>query len=906
MRLSVLLTVLVATLLLVSPILPKIVTAQPSQGNWVVTGTQVVQNESITLDGNLTVESGGSLTLSNDSLIINGQSPGQYSIYVTPGGSIYIYNSTIMASSNTDGYSFVLMGKHVVMKHDRVQGAGWCVGTEGSCLQEAFGFDQGTSAYHYGLEIVANNAVVEENTISHDTEGLELVGANESIQGNTFSSDFLFSIQLLRVSESSILGNIINQSAYQPGQNSFVDSFSNGDRIENNTILAPLKVIGGVDTSPSGLSLGNSWGNTIYGNNFTGNFPISLSDGSSDNTIAGNFLVPYEAGVYVLGGVSNRILNNTVRIAGQSVGCSGSNCTRNGFGFYLSSGHNSTIDGNLVYGQEGVQGFGAVLYGTSGSQLLDNRMVTPNFQTLSLFGSQNNTIRGNVMTNTETGISLDYLSNGNLISDNEVVANYSGQSSGCCSSGIRIHDSSQNNIYGNDFIISSMGRPGPYDNGNNTWYSQSVGNYWSLYSGSGPYPIPPEGEDPFPLSKPVTVAPVRMTNTTFSPRPPNVPSSHLSDVVINNETTTLGAAQVGVSGSMQIVNSVATLGTNGSFDVNLGSGATLTIVNSTVLWYEGSLTVPSGAALVIKDSKLIIGQKGQIRMSLSGSFQIEKSEIRSTPNGFGWYINAFPPPGNSTSPSAVMKDTSFYSYGTSATDLGGPIFITGFSQVDLENDRFAGCNSGLVAGHDSEVRFVNNTFFDVQGPLGYSDTDIYGSNFHYNSTLYIAGNNFNNQVSVIGGSITFTGNNVTGPLRLQGNEITVSENNIYVGGVSLQGQSVSVSGNYWSGYSGSGPYVVGTNADGSQIVDDNPYAQPNGWLAAVVTTTMTTNSESTSQSSATTTSTSTASTATSAYTTSSSAKSGIPEFPFQVLAAAAFTSLVAVSYLLVRRKLVHR
>jgi len=60
-------------------------------GDWIVTGSETYINESIVLTGNLTIQSGGSLTLKNVTLAINCSTEnGTYDIQVMDGGSLII------------------------------------------------------------------------------------------------------------------------------------------------------------------------------------------------------------------------------------------------------------------------------------------------------------------------------------------------------------------------------------------------------------------------------------------------------------------------------------------------------------------------------------------------------------------------------------------------------------------------------------------------------------------------------------------------------------------------------------------------------------------------------------------------------------------------------------------------
>lgn len=62
----------------------------PENGDWVITNKTVVTNETIYLNGNLTIESGGNLTLINTTLIFNCSYDGQYHIEVKEGGELQV------------------------------------------------------------------------------------------------------------------------------------------------------------------------------------------------------------------------------------------------------------------------------------------------------------------------------------------------------------------------------------------------------------------------------------------------------------------------------------------------------------------------------------------------------------------------------------------------------------------------------------------------------------------------------------------------------------------------------------------------------------------------------------------------------------------------------------------------
>jgi hypothetical protein len=91
-----------------------------SYSDWTISNVQVVQDQAITLDGNLTVESGGNLTFVDSVLTVNSQHFGQYYITVMPGGSMYVYNSEITSSNAANGYSLVVDGNYFLMKNSQL------------------------------------------------------------------------------------------------------------------------------------------------------------------------------------------------------------------------------------------------------------------------------------------------------------------------------------------------------------------------------------------------------------------------------------------------------------------------------------------------------------------------------------------------------------------------------------------------------------------------------------------------------------------------------------------------------------------------------------------------------------------------------------------------------------------
>lgn len=62
----------------------------PREGDWVITNTTILRNETIILNGNLTIAPGGNLTLVNTTLILNCTYDGQYHIDIEDGGELHV------------------------------------------------------------------------------------------------------------------------------------------------------------------------------------------------------------------------------------------------------------------------------------------------------------------------------------------------------------------------------------------------------------------------------------------------------------------------------------------------------------------------------------------------------------------------------------------------------------------------------------------------------------------------------------------------------------------------------------------------------------------------------------------------------------------------------------------------
>ena len=93
--------ILAATLFLV--LLPSSSAAEVTWGDTNISGAEQYSDLTINLDGNLTVEAGGLLTINDSTLLVRATSPDQYMITVEQGGTMVLNNVMITSSGGTYG-----------------------------------------------------------------------------------------------------------------------------------------------------------------------------------------------------------------------------------------------------------------------------------------------------------------------------------------------------------------------------------------------------------------------------------------------------------------------------------------------------------------------------------------------------------------------------------------------------------------------------------------------------------------------------------------------------------------------------------------------------------------------------------------------------------------------------------
>ncbi|MHB2037391.1 MAG: right-handed parallel beta-helix repeat-containing protein, partial [Nitrososphaerales archaeon] len=324
-------------------------------GNWVVSGTEVNQSETIVLNGNLTVQSGGNLTLRNVTLSINSQYTGEYGILVQPGGSLYIYNSNITASNLADRYIFVVNGNNFVIENSKVHGVGSCNNVlVTNNLNNCFPFGQENHQFTVttaGLVVETDDALIEDSLFSQNAIGLIVGGSGVTLKGNIFQFNDYSAFGLFDTSNDLITNNTFEQNPANANLRIVSLGNANDSLIEYNTLLTenlsgvpPISWVQGAFGPQSrcdGVFSISSYSNTIAHNNITAqNIAVALLNSSGNNTILDNILIGGEDGVNGGDGgvpVDSTIESNSITAYADT-------------GITLTLAHGSTVANNSISG----------------------------------------------------------------------------------------------------------------------------------------------------------------------------------------------------------------------------------------------------------------------------------------------------------------------------------------------------------------------------------------------------------------------------------------------------------------------------------------------------------------------------------------------------------------------------
>jgi parallel beta-helix repeat protein len=836
--------------LLIAALIPY-AAAQPPQGNWVVSGTQVVQNETIVLNGNLTILAGGNLTLEKDTLMIASQYDGQYGIEVRPGGSLYIYGGSI-STADKNRFSFIADGDHLVINGSTIDGAGWCPPGVGDCAWE---FSPKSLAL--GLVVQTPGAVIDYNLISHSGDGLILTGSNDQAKGNRIEGDDYACLILDGSSGVTVSGNTCQQDIdpvrgemafFRAASDNIVtgNSFEEQNQTEWNTGIG-MDAIKLVEGSNNNLF----YQNTIVVSN-TG---ITLWESSGTKIVDNSITFAESAVTAAMASVDLKIANNTMSAP----------LPNTAWGINLDQSYNSLVTGNAIAGTF-LQG-AIVLDHTNNSGVIDNSVhASGSLAALVLSSSGGNTFLGNGLYGGKYGMFLTGGSDGNHFEDNSMNGTRSAV----------VVDSDANVIFGNNLYDAGGSWGGPYDNGANAWSSSGTGNFWS-YLGGQHYnrtSVPPNGVESSSLPSAVALVSHQSTMPPALAFPPVSEDScqKPTATIITRETTAIVSGCL--SGDVTITDSVVTLGSEGP--VLFQGGGALTIKNSRILdgGFGYSFAASGFTSFTILNSTL---QGAYMQDLYSLTFDLENSSFVNSQGAYGLSVefaqtitvshcsfvddiraidlyqgnadlksinidgstitNTLDVAIHVTNPSAAIVKivgNDISSSWSDAIKFGG----TGGATIANNTISYTGSSNAINAFGDENL-ITGNKIFDPYGGITVSgngdrveSNDIVGGGASIAIVVYDSGNLvMQNNVTNYAGPI---------PILVGGDHNIICHNNFVddTGQAYDQGQmnqwSCGGEGNYWSNYVGKDSNLdgIGDTPYSTQqgVVDSYPFMEPNGWL----------------------------------------------------------------------------
>ena len=192
----------------------------PGPDDWVVTGEEVHEDETIILTGNLIVQSGGNLTLINCTLYMNCSCDGEWQIIVNSSGVMNVLEGSVITAYNSwYEFLFYVYGQ-LVMRDSELHECGYCYDHPGLWLET----DEGvvienctiSNCYdgiycEYSSDINITNCEISQNYNYRD--GIDCHDSSDiTIRNNVFSYDgvVLYGYKLRHFASHTIEDNIVN------------------------------------------------------------------------------------------------------------------------------------------------------------------------------------------------------------------------------------------------------------------------------------------------------------------------------------------------------------------------------------------------------------------------------------------------------------------------------------------------------------------------------------------------------------------------------------------------------------------------------------------------------------------------------------------------------------------------
>lgn len=266
-------------------------------GERIIMAGEEYENGTIVVDGNVTLFSGGNLTLMNVTLVLNVTFDGQYTIRVESGGELNLVDSNVTNGAPPFNYNFYYMA-----------------GSRGSIVNttvESCGHTGGS----YGLEVSTSDLHVEGSYFQNSYAGLTYIGVQATVDNSYFLNNARNGVTAYDVADVEVLNSNMSGNG------------NNGIAVFNDAIamIVGNEVFGNAGT---GIFLMNNAVGVIRDNRVDGNTGsgISLWDNShaliEGNTVEDSMGPGITLATSAAIGSNATIRNNTVSNNGHDIGWS--------------------------------------------------------------------------------------------------------------------------------------------------------------------------------------------------------------------------------------------------------------------------------------------------------------------------------------------------------------------------------------------------------------------------------------------------------------------------------------------------------------------------------------------------------------------------------------------------------
>lgn len=333
-----------------------VVAGPPSSGDWIVTGTESYSDQTIVLNGNLIIESGGNLTFRGVTLKMKCHYDGEYRVTVNSGGSFYMLEDSIITSASLNKYSFFVWHNSTFrMSDSELHYCGW----------ESSNWDE------LGLSILSDDAVIENCLISNNFCAVSARSSGVVIRNNNITA--------------------------------------NGGILVAGEDITPAIYNNNISRNGVGINMGGACSPSIYDNTITSNSQVGINIANATPVIRNNFITKNGEGGISYYSYSNPIIfDNTITsnnytgitIRDHSTGTiQGNTIEKNPMGI-ITEESNPTIRANYIASSGGP----GVFFTEGSNGFVEGNIVTNNTIGIHLQAHCNPIIQGNIITSNFDGI----------------------------------------------------------------------------------------------------------------------------------------------------------------------------------------------------------------------------------------------------------------------------------------------------------------------------------------------------------------------------------------------------------------------------------------------------------------------------------------------------------------------